>query len=124
MTVQGFNSFTSREDVRRFMIGMFLLVLIAALFAFPDIAQAAWDGKFGPSDDLKKNTDDSLKGWFQAVAGWGLWLSIGALAISIIFFGGKLWWIPVCFCLLALFGEPLVTQVGSWAGFSATTGKS
>lgn len=120
MTVPEVNRYSRKDDMKRFMLGLLGLALIIALFAFPEIAQAAWDGKFGPSDELTKNTDDSLKGWFQAIAGWGLWLSIGALALSIIFFGGKFWWIPVCFCLLCLFGEPFVTTIGSWSGFSKT----
>jgi len=118
MSVHGINRYTRSEDLKRFMLGLLGLALIVTIFAFPEMAQAAWDGKFGPSADLTKNTDDSLKGWFQAIAGWGLWLSVGALAISIVFFGGKFWWIPVCFALLSLFGEPFVTTIGGWAGFS------
>ena len=121
MTVQGFNTNIRREDVQRFMVGILLLAIVAVLLAFPDLAHAAWDGKFGPSDDLKKNTNDSLEGWFQAFAGWGLWISIGALALSIIFFGGKFWWIPVCFCIVCLFGSPFVTTIGQWAGFDASS---
>lgn len=71
MTVQGFSTNIRREDVQRFMVGILLLAMVAVLLAYPDIANAAWDGKFGPSDDLKKNTNDSLEGWFQAFAGWG-----------------------------------------------------
>lgn len=125
MTVQGFTSSLRQEEMRRFMIGLLILAALCAIFLMPSNAHAAFNGSFGPNADLTKNTTDSLKGWWKTVAGWGLWLSIGGLLFSIIFAGGKWWWIPVCVFLVCLFGEPAITQIAQWSGFNTTaTGTS
>lgn len=123
MATTGWSYHIRLGDLRRFMIGVAVLLVIAALLLIPDLAHAAdaagsWNGEFGPNQELAKNTNNSMQGWWRTIAGWGLYLSLLALAFSIIFAGGKLWWIPVCFFLLCLFGEKTILQVASWAGFS------
>ncbi|MDF9778805.1 hypothetical protein [Pseudomonas baetica] len=123
MTVEGFNTNLRQDEMRRFMVSLFLLIMVATFLFFPEMAHAEWSGKFGPTSDLKTNTTDSLKEWWKTVAGWGLYLSLAGLLFSIFFAGGKWWWVPVCVFLLCLFGEKTVTQVASWAEFNtAATG--
>jgi hypothetical protein len=120
MTVEGFTVNLRQEEMRRFMISMFLLSMVITFLIFPDMA-LAWDGKFGPTSELKTATTDSLKDWWKTVAFWGLYLSLGLLLFSIFFAGGKMWYVPVCIFLLCLFGEKTVTQVATWADFNTAT---
>lgn len=125
MATTGWSNHIRLEDLRRFMIGAAVLLAVIALLSIPELAHAegsgAWNGQFGPNAELAKNANNSMQGWWRTIAGWGLYLSLLALAFSIIFAGGKLWWIPVCFFLLCLFGEKTILQVASWAGFSQLT---
>lgn len=121
MTVYECTHNIRQEEMRRFIVAMLLLLAVAALLLFPELAHAdgeAWNGQFGPDANLTKNTNTSLQGWWKAAAGWGLWMSIGCLLFSIFFMGGKWWWIPVTVFLVCLFGEKAITQVATWAGFS------
>lgn len=81
-----------------------------------------FDGNFAPSDTLSKNTNSSLKGWFKTIASWGLWISIIWLIGSVLFMGGKVWYIPAIIILICLFGEPALVQVATWAGFDNISG--
>lgn len=121
MNVHGLTANLRQDDLRRFMICLCWLALVATFLLLPQLAHAAFDGNFSPDTAMTKNTNTSLKGWWQAIAGWGLWLSILGLLFSILFAGGKWWWIPVCVFLMSLFGEKVVNQVATWAGFSVTT---
>lgn len=120
------------EDLRRFMVSLLVLLAIGALLLVPDLAHAAdagggasgaggWNGQFGPDSNLTKNTNSSLQGWWRAIAGWGLYLSLAALLFSIFFAGGKLWYVPVIVFLICLFGEKTIGQVATWAGFANFT---
>ncbi|MGE8063969.1 hypothetical protein [Pseudomonas sp. NPDC089569] len=118
MTVEGFNINVRQEEMRRFMVSLFLLIMVATFLFFPEMAHAEWSGKFGPTSDIKNNTTESLKDWWHTVAGWGLYVSLGCLLFSIVFASGKWWYIPVCVFFLCLFGEKVVVQVASWAEFN------
>lgn len=122
MTVYGFSSNTRHDDLKRFLICLCWLCLAATFLVAPQAAQAAFDGNFSPDQTMSKNVNISLKGYWQMIAGWGLWVSIAGLLFSIIFAGGKWWWIPVCVFIMSLFGEKAVNQIAVWAGFSAVSG--
>lgn len=113
----------SRADWLR--LGSFFSLFVVALVTMmiPDAAMAGggFNGQFGPNATLVTNTDTSLLAWWKAIAGWLLWLAVLGFLFSIIFAGGKWWWIPVAVFLVALFGEPAVSQVKSWAGMGSTS---
>lgn len=117
---------TQSADFRRFAQVAFFLLLSALFTLVPGVSEAAtsggngggFNGQFGPDTTLVTNTSDSLKGWWKAIATWGLWLSIAGFLFSIIFAGGRWWWIPVAVMLICLFGEPAITKVAEWADLS------
>lgn len=111
-------------EFSRFLKVAALLALAAILLTAPGFSYAApFNGTFGPDSGLVTNTSNSLKGWWKALATWGLWLSIAGFLFSILFAGGRWWWIPVAVFLICLFGEPAVTKVAEWASLNDTGGK-
>lgn len=124
MTAEGFTVNLRQEEMKRFMISLFLLIMVISFLIFPEMAHAEWNGKFGPTSELKTATTDSLKDWWKTVAFWGLYLSLALLLFSIFFAGGKMWYVPVCIFLLCLFGEKTVTQVAAWAEFGSVSAPS
>ena len=114
---------TQSAEFRRFAQVAFFLLLTAFLLLVPGLSEAnpasgggkGFNGDFAPDTTLVTNTSNSLKGWWKAIATWGLWLSIAGFLFSIIFAGGRWWWIPVAVMLICLFGEPAITKVADWA---------
>jgi len=81
---------TQSADFRRFMhVALILALVVFAMMASP-LAHANFNGNFGPESSLVTNTNNSLKGWWKAIAGWGLWLSIAGFLVSVLFLGGRL----------------------------------
>ncbi|WP_213664237.1 hypothetical protein [Stutzerimonas stutzeri] len=113
---------TQSAEFRRFMHVALILALVAFAMMASPLAHADFNGNFGPESTLVTNTNNSLKGWWKAIAGWGLWLSIAGFLVSVLFLGGRWWYIPIIVMLICLFGEPAITKVASWASLTGTTG--
>lgn len=77
----------SLEYRRLGVILMAVLIMALAMLA-PDLAHAAFDGKFGPDTTTVTNANSSFLAWWKAIAVWGLWISVAALVISVLFMGG------------------------------------
>lgn len=104
------------DEWRQFAFVGFMFVLGAVMTCMPESVMAAgFDGSFGPDKGLVTNTDSSLLAWWKAIAGWGLWVAIAFFLVSILFAGGKMWWIPVAIFLVCLFGEMTVSGVKKMA---------
>ena len=98
-------------------MGMLLLMLLvfALTMAMPDTA-SAFDGSFGPDQETVSNIENSMAAWWKSFATPAMWCSLAALAVSVIFFGGRLWGIPVVTALIFLSGEMIVNGVKSFMG--------
>ena len=93
-----------------------LLVMVVALVV-PDVVLAApFNGNFAPDTATVTNANSSFLAWWKAIAVWGLWISVAALVISVLFMGGRFWWVPVCVALICLFGESFVNGVKTLMG--------
>lgn len=109
---------TQTREFKSFMKVLFLMLFAIAA---PQLAMAGtFNGNFGPDVDTVTNTNTSLQGWWRAIASWGLWLSLAAFFISVIFMGGRWWYIPIIVILICLFGEKAITQVATWGNLNGT----
>lgn len=97
---------------RRLGLLMLSLLAIAIAMLLPDLASAAtFKGDFAPDQEIVEASQNSLKAWWKSLSIYGLWVSFGGLVISILFMGGRFWWVPVCVAIICLFAETLVTGV-------------
>lgn len=104
----------SLEHKRLGMMG--LMTLIIAFFCLiPDLAMA-FTGDFTPNDKVVTAVDGSFKKWWKTIAIPAFWLSLAGLVISVIFMGGRGWYIPLSTAALFLFGEMLITGVQKMMG--------
>lgn len=114
LTLQTSHVFTRN---RTLWLSVLIAVFLVCLFTSGMASAETFNGQFGPAKDLATNTTASFQAWWKLIAGYGLWLSLIAFAVSIIFFAGRWWWIPVAVFLLCMFGEITVNQVASWSNF-------
>lgn len=107
-------------EYRRLGLIMLMIGLAALCLLIPELANAqsagTFSGDFGPDKDLVTNVDKSLLGWWKVAAVWGLWLSLAALFISVVFFGGRFWWVPLAAAFICLFGETFVNGAKNLMG--------
>lgn len=104
-------------EYRRLGIFMLLLAVSALFLLIPELAMAqSFQGDFGPNKDITQNVDKSFLAWWKTVAGWGIWIAVAALAISVLFFGGRFWWVPLAFGGICLFGETVVNGIRGLMG--------
>lgn len=103
-------------EYRRLGVILMAVLIVALAMLVPDLAHAAFDGKFGPDAATVTNANSSFLAWWKAIAVWGLWISVAALVISVLFMGGRFWWVPVCVALICLFGESFVNGVKNLMG--------
>lgn len=101
---------------RRLRLLMLALLVFAITMLIPQLALAKFDGSFSPDSAMVENVNTSLTAWWKSIAIWGMWISLAALIISILFFGGRFWWIPIATCLIFLFGESFINGVKGLMG--------
>lgn len=110
-----------QEELRKFFAYSIMFLSVMFLLLAPEFAHAQFDGSFGPNQDMVRNADASLKDWWKAVAAWGMWIAVAAFLFSILFAGGKWWYIPIIFFVVCLFGEPAITQIRTWSGMTTNS---
>lgn len=104
------------------ILGFMLLVLAAAaMFLLPDLVFAAQPGGgstgpgfFGPEQATVDATTSSLAAYWDAISGWMMWIGLAYLVVSILFWGGKMWWIAFIIWSLAAWGDSLVAWISTW----------
>lgn len=101
---------------RRIGFLLFAALLIAFAMLTPQVALAAFDGSFGPDKNMVTNVNKSFTDWWKTIAVWGMWISAFAVLLSVLVFGGKFWWIPVCTALICLFAESFINGVKGFMG--------
>ncbi len=107
-----------QDELRKFFAYAIMLLSAMYLLLAPELAHAQFNGQFGPGKEMVRNTDASLMEWWKAIASWGMWIAVAAFLFSILFAGGKWWYIPVIFFIVCLFGEPAITQIRTWSGMT------
>lgn len=99
-------------------LGLLLLALLAfsIIMLMPDIAFAAFDGTAKPAASVGTNLDGSFKAWWKFLATPMVWICMFWLVVSVAFFSGRGWIIPVIIGGIFLFGEMLVDGFKSLMG--------
>lgn len=104
------------QEHRRLGLVLLAVLLMAVALAIPEMAFAAFKGDFAPDQAMVDTTNKSFLAWWKAIAVWGLWISVAALVVSVLFLGGRMWYIPVGVALICLFGESFVNGVKTMMG--------
>lgn len=103
------------REHQRLGVMLIALLAIAILMLMPDLAMA-FDGSFKPNAETQTNVDSSFKAWWRFIAVPGMWLSLGALLFTVLFMGGRGWYIPLAIAGIFMFGEMFINGVKSLMG--------
>lgn len=100
-------------------LGLLLLAVLAVsiIMLLPDLAFAAgFNGTAKPATEVGSNLDSSFRAWWKFFATPLFWASMFWLIVSVFFFSGRGWMIPVVTGAIFLFGEMIVDGFKSWMG--------
>lgn len=101
-------------ELHRAAVVFFSFMFVALIMCFPDMAHAAFDGKFSPNSETVANSNKSVLDWWRVISYYGIWASVIAFFFSLFALGGRFWWVPLVAAFVCLFGETFVTGVASW----------
>lgn len=98
-------------------LGLLLLAVLAVsiIMLMPAVA-FAFDGSFKPNTQVGSNLDNSFRAWWKWLATPMVWVSLIWLIVSVAFFSGRGWILPVIIGGIFLFGEMVVDGFKSLMG--------
>lgn len=104
------------QEHKRLGLLLLALLIFSIVMLMPDMAFAAFNGTAKPTTEVGSNLDNSFRAWWKFLATPAFWASLFWLAVSVFFFSGRGWLIPVVLGAIFLFGEMIVDGFKSWMG--------
>lgn len=100
-------------------LGFWMLMLAGAVLAMmvPELAFAEGEGQAGlwsaGADEIRQASDESFRAWWEVASTWMLWIGLGVLGATVIFFKGTGWWLALVIWAIAAWGDKIVDWVSA-----------
>lgn len=111
------SSYPSQATLNKVLVWSLTLLAVMALLAFPELtfAQESSEAGYwgGGAADIADRSDRSFRDWWEVGSTWLLWIGLGILVASVVFFKGAGWWIALFVWAIAAWGDKAVDWVSS-----------
>lgn len=103
----------SDAQIKRFAVWVMALAGVILCAILPELAFAE-ESLFGSgADDLRNQSETSLRAWWEVISTYMLWIGLIYLAAVVVFFKGQTWFVALIIWAVAAWGDKVVDWVNA-----------